>query len=440
MKYSNTHVTDRAAGPEPRIRVAATSQGFRSALLLAVVVSAYLSIPLVAGGRVLVPSVLTVALAPILMLSVWSRFTTTDAVFMLKISFVLLVSIALSPGYVYLNSKLMALAQLCAGLLVVLLTVRLMQHLGARSVERLLLLLWVSIVVGCVLEIAGITREYSDAFRDWAYGSTDEIYDGDARDTNMVGWPRPKLFSVEPSHVSKLFVIVVNAWLLLRVTWPKTWIAGVATVFMIVVMGSPILVVSIGMTFLIVLWNQRARAGAKVAMVLAMLLVAIYFGFQDGDSPFATVADRLEGINTDPTERDDLGSVEQRTIYPFLVLLDTWSRWPFFGVGIGGKDVVFEHSLVELNEATNAMGKNIVGELGISLGLVGASVFLLLLLKHAHYTGVKRVGLFGILFMMTSLLMGGLVTFRYWGLVAILWGAMALADADSPELAVDRPP
>ena len=423
--------TVHAAGYGPATDVRQSWQWFRTSLLIVVALSSYLSVPLVSGGRLLVPSVATVALMPLLFLAVRRNISTADVVFLSKVVFLLLVSVVLSPGHEYLTEKLLSLVQCCLAIAVLVMTVRLMQELRHESLERALLVLSLLIVVGSVLEVAGLIRDVSDSFRTWAYHGIYTIYDSDVRDVNMVGWLRPKLFSVEPSHVSKLFIAAINSWLLVRVTRTKFIIVIAATALMFLIMGSPMFLVSIAITFAILLWNRRASFRSKVSMIVVSLTIGALFVAFFGQSTVSTLQSRVDRIGeTTPGEQFEKSSENLRVVYPYVTLLDTWSRWPLFGVGFGGDDVVMEHSVIQGVDPKYAMGTNAAGELGIFLGLMGGTWFLWLLMRQVKQTGAQRLGLLLAILAMFSQLMGGLATFRYWGFVAMFWGALAVADTE----------
>lgn len=404
---------------------------YRVSLLILVVVSTYTSVPLLSGDRVLIPSAPTVALAPLLFLAALPRFSMTDTVLLAKVSFLLLITIALSPGYRYLDEKLLGLAQCVMALGVALLIIRLMQLIRFERLERTLLLLWVAILAGSILEILDVTRQISDSFREWAYGAAYGLYGGEQRDMNMVGWLRPKLFSAEPSHVTKLFVAVINSWLLLRVSWTKTWIVTGATLAMLMIMGSPMLLISAIITIAIVALDRNVNPTSKVAILFATLLISVVFGIYYGASTFSQVTGRIATVELSPDEQGDLGSEERRIVHPYLVLIDTILRWPVFGVGISGKEVIFENPVPGILNPDAAIGNNVMAEMWTSLGIVGGVVFLFVLQRYARVTGVARIGLIGVIVASFSQLMGGMVTFRYWGFIALFLGAIAIADSRS---------
>jgi hypothetical protein len=420
----------RSVGYGVRKDAAPTLQWFRASLLVVMAFCTYLHVPYATGGRVLVPSFPTVVLTPLLFLTVRPNLSRSDEVFLPKIAFVLLLSIALSPGYAYVGEKFFGLIQCCMAIAVAVLIVRLMQQLRPEMLERALLVFWCLIVGGAILEVLGVIREISDSFRAWAYLGTYTLVDNDLRDINLVGWPRPKLFSPEPSHVTKVFIASINSWLLVRVSSTKAVIVAGATLVMLVIMGSPMLFGSAAITLAILVWNRRASIRIRLAMVLAALLFSGLFGAFYAESTFSNVTARIENIGDSArAKRYTPSSEDQRLVYPYLTLVDTWSRWPLFGVGIGGKEVVMEHTTFKLGDPIDALGNNAMAEFGIYLGLVGGAWFIYLLLMQASQTGVERLGLMLVIGTLISQLNGGVESFRYWGFVALFWGALAVADA-----------
>lgn len=429
-KYSAKNQRELQA--ESYVRSVPTMQGLRATLLLALALAAYLFIPLVAGGRLLVPSVPTVAMMPILFLLVRKDLTTTDVLFLPKVVFVLLLSIALSPGHVYLTEKLLSLVQGSLAIAVTVMTVRLMLQLRLDVLERTLLTLWCLLLVGSVLEVAGLTRSASDAFRAWAFGGTYTLYDGDLRDVSFVGWIRPKVFATEPSAVSKMFIVAINAWLLVRITPTKAAVVAAGTAAMFVIMGSPMFVVSAALTVAILIWDRATSTRVKVATIVATLLVSTVFVLSFGETAFSTLENRVDRIGTTRSDGEmEIRSENMRAVIPWLALAHTWSRWPIFGVGFGGKEVVGEARDTGSGNYRHSMGANAAAEVWTYLGLLGGVWFLWLLLKEASHTGAQRLGLLLVMIFLFSQLMGSLDSFRYWGHVAVLWGALSVADSKS---------
>ena len=89
-----------------------------------------------------------------------------------------------------------------------------------------------------------------------------------------------------------------------------------------------------------------------------------------------------------------MGSEEQRIVYPYVALSDTWARWPFFGVGISGKEVIYESSGFSVRDPNAAVGNNAFAETGIYLGIVGSILFAYVMARGVRQTGIARLGLF----------------------------------------------
>jgi hypothetical protein len=409
-------------------------QLYRATLLIIVAISTYMSVPLLSGGRLLVPSFPTVALAPLLLLAAWPNLSKSDEFFLLKIAFVLLLSIALSPGYEHVEEKFRGLIQYIMSIGIAILMIRLMQQMRHALLERTLLVLWCLILIGSVLEVLGLTRDISDSFREWAYGGAFTLYDGDNRDITMVGFVRPKLFSAEPSHVTKFFIAAINSWLLVRITLPKVAVVAGATLIMLVLMGSPMLIVSAAITAVIVVWDRRTSRRARIAMILVTLLIGVIFGLSYEGSSYSTVTSRLASVAESTTT--NAGSEERRMILPYMTLAETWLRWPLFGVGIGGGEVIMDNTTLQVTKLGDAIGNNALAETGWMLGLLGCVWIVYLLLRQAQQTGVYRLGLIVVIVALFSQLIGGIVTFRYWGFIALFWGALAVADSEFDEAVI----
>lgn len=429
-------ISEPTAGNHQTTYVAPAGQSFRAALFIVVALTTYLYIPLLSGGRLLVPSFPTVALMPLLFWTVRRSLSLSDKLFLAKIIFVLILSIAFSPGYIYIPEKFLSVVQFGLAVTVTVMTVRLMQEMRLEMLERALLIFWCLFLIGSLLEVAGIIRGISDAFRSWAFEGQYTVYDADERDLSFVGWVRPKLFSTEPSNVSKMFIVAINAWLLVRVTQIKAATVAVATGVMFVIMGSPMFVISVALTLTILVWNRRASTQARAATVIAALVVGALFVTFFGESATSTLERRIGNIGAVQADGDlQIRSENLRGVVPWLTLADTWSRWPFFGVGFGGKEIVLEESRFTTTSYRVALGSNAAAEVGTYLGLVGGALFVWLFLMEAAHTGVRRrVALLGFVFMF-SLMMGSLDSFKYWGHIALLWGALAVADSNSAGVA-----
>mgnify|MGYP001815153625 FL=1 len=222
-----------------------------------------------------------------------------------------------------------------------------------------------------------------------------------------------------------MFIVLVNSWLLVRVTGMKGAIVAVATGAMFVIMGSPMLVVSFTITLIILVWNRQASVRSRVATVLATLVASALFLTFFGETAVSNLDSRIERIGSVQADGQlERRSENLRAVVPWVTLVNTWSRWPIFGVGFGGKEVVPEE-----------MGTNAAAEVGTYLGLLGGAWFIWLLVRQASHTGVRSLTVMLASVFLFSMLMGGLDSFRYWGHIALLWGALAVAGSNGSGVA-----
>jgi hypothetical protein len=231
-----------------------------------------------------------------------------------------------------------------------------------------------------------------------------------------------------------MFIVAINSWLAIRITGKKVVIAVAATGLMFLIMGSPMFVVSATITMAILVWNRKASIRSRVATVFSALIVSVLFLAFFGGSALSTVSERLDRIG----ETTAGGEIQHRSeniraVVPWINLANTWARWPLFGAGVGGKEIIAEYSPLSNASLNTAIGTNAVAEVGMYLGLIGGAWFVWLLLMEASHTGVRRLGLLLILVFLFSSLMGGIESFRYWGHIALLWGALAVADASGSD-------
>ena len=83
------------------------------------------------------------------------------------------------------------------------------------TAARVFLVASVLILVGCFLEIYTPLKDISDSFRQFAFLER-RVYVADVRDIRLFGVVRPKLFTSEPSHVAKFFLLSITIWLILE--------------------------------------------------------------------------------------------------------------------------------------------------------------------------------------------------------------------------------
>ena len=171
------------------------------------IASIYTNIAVTVGGF-LVVGVIGIAGAILMIRHIRNLFWLGWLIFFLTVSLVAGGSGGEMFGY-RLSSWLQIIAALgCAHILLC--------AMDYRETVRKTLFLWLMfITVGVILEtVFPPIRDLSETFRQIIFDGR-FIYDYDGRDLLQYGFVRPKLFTQEPSHISKAFVAFGVGWYLL---------------------------------------------------------------------------------------------------------------------------------------------------------------------------------------------------------------------------------
>lgn len=293
----------------------------------------------------------------------------------------------------------------------------------ADAVRRTLRFWMLFITIGVVLEalIPGV-REVSDAFRSWAFDGR-FIYDAENRDLVDYGIVRPNLFSQEPSHVSKGFVVFATGWYLLA-SRRRLLTLLVCTAIVTLFLRSPFTLLAIPLA----LFLGRMASGRPLSRVVAagvpiLGLVAI------GASQLFSA--RLENI----ASGEDT-SFFTRYQGPFEVASATIQEYPIFGVGIGAKeamwDAVYDSYLLYFSDATylykvyldhfnNAFANSLM-----FFGVVGGIAFYWLVSWWFRSMNVPRTVSLSVV-LLFFMLDGALEGIRMWSSIALILGCFVIA-------------
>lgn len=286
-----------------------------------------------------------------------------------------------------------------------------------------------------LLLLAGVAAERwlglaaaSDAVRTMLYAQ-DVTYAANLRDRLLYGSVRAKLFTSEPSHVAKFYVLMVLVWYATaRNGWriPVLYMllgAGVALV------QSPTILAALPAAWMADLCRSRGALGWLLAAAAALVLAPV--AIVAGESMFAG---RLDHILTGQD-----ASFLIRIILPFEVLARVWGDYPLFGLGFGAKESGLPYAIAAAQDlgldagvliATTApLGNNGLAIGLIQLGVAGTLAFaasLIVFWRYAcgGYWPFAAAGMLGYL-----LLIGGINDPRFWGGLALLSAAGAAADA-----------
>jgi len=308
-----------------------------------------------------------------------------------------------------------------------------------RAVQKTLFAWLVFIVVGVTLEkLFPPFREFSDTVRRIIFEGR-WIYDNPGRDMRDYGFIRPKLFTQEPSHVAKSFVIFGTGWYVLSSFRRRFTLLLVCTAIVTLFLGSPIVLLVVPLAWFV----NRVAAGRAIsgivvagipllgvaAVLLTQVFSARFTGIRNGTD--ASFFSRYQG--------------------PYEVAIRTVAEYPVFGVGIGAKEALWKeiYAVYSFIYERSWLYRHYVEILSNAFansfsffGIVGALIFYFLIAKWMMDFGVSaKVSLpVVILFLQLD---GSLEGLRMWGSIAVILGSYSMAvkgRGASPAALVPRRP
>lgn len=299
------------------------------------------------------------------------------------------------------------------------------------EVVRKTLFVWmVFIVVGIILESTfPAIRGLSDSFRQTIFEGR-FVYASDVRDLRLYGFVRPKLFTQEPSHVAKAFVIIAVGWYLLA-SRKRTIYLLAFTAVAVLFLGSPFVLLALPLAWFL----DRMASGRPITGMVALALPVLGILSIVLAQVFST---RLASI---------LGGGDSSFIIrfqaPYEVALRSIEQYPIFGVGIGAKEALsdqianvylpfFDSSW--LYENYSSVLGNAFANSFIYFGLAGAALFYYLVTKWASGFAVKSLVTMPVILLLFQL-DGAIESVRMWGYIALVLGSYALAkkSRDNPK-------
>lgn len=429
--YATQHMLVEASGKTAGRRKAGAS-AIRAVLLVLFLLSIYVEVPLYITESLFVPSFFTLlVLTPVLAVMYHRRIYKYEAAFVGQVLFLLVLTALLSPGFAYLDQKLLGLVQTMLSIIGGILLFKLLGDLPKRWVARILLALSVLLLAGAFLEVIGILRPISDAFREVAYSSSGYgVYDADERDLGITGFARPKLFTSEPSLLAIGFFAFVNSWLVLAYSKKTLAVTCLGTLLMFVMVGSPVIALSLAVSLAVVLFNEpRLSSLTFISGIICIIGLGLAFV---NIEVFASFIERINesyrNIGTLSVSSENL-----RVVFPYITLRDILQNSPFFGIGISGKEVIERFSSLPLDPDI-ALGNNVLAMFFMYFGLVGSILFIGAILNYWRRAEVGRILLLVVLVLALSQMMGGFESPRLWGYTFLFAGVVAKSSVPS------RPP
>jgi hypothetical protein len=280
------------------------------------------------------------------------------------------------------------------------------------------------IIIGCALENYTPFKLLSDNFRHAVFKTG--VYENVARDISMFGMERPKLFTSEPSHVSKFLLFSMFLWLAFSQDKDKYIKVVVFALAGVLLIGSPIVVLIIPISFVIAIYLEgNGLSGFLKKMTPKKFLLSFVFVFFVLLLIFVIQMTLLASRFAVMASGKADASTIIRVIAPPLITFDVLKEYPMWGAGITGKEMVADKAFFRLRmgfgltfikdtkQATNMVG-NIFWLHWIYFGLFGGilmvwAIYLLMkVLRVKHYLYCL------FLILIFSQTMGGYVSVKTW--------------------------
>lgn len=363
------------------------------------------------------PSVSIILCYPFLLYKTFGKLKDRDIYFALTLILFYLASVLLTPSVYesgFLIEKTKGLIQIILSVVGFICFIRVVPH---DKLSRVLEFLLVFLCLGSFLEIIEVIKPLSDFVRSKAFVQT--LYDSDTRDLMFSGHIRPKLFTAEPSHVSKAFFIFCHSWILLKPVKSRFFVAFILHIYMGWVQASPIILLSF--LCLPVAWFFYFKSRI-VKVLFALVFIAsmvVSFLYRAEIQQIGNIVDRLERGVSGKAD----GSFHQRLFNPMVSAYDVMTHNPILGIGLTNKEYILNYSsLKHVGDAGLIVGNNGVFKYFIYFGLFGTCFLLFCFHRYlSNFVTFKKLTLFYVYFIVYNFMTSSLVTPRYWLFMALVF-------------------
>lgn len=416
----------------PGVETAAGPSGLEKLPLLLHLAGFYVAAPVVLPGGIEFPMAATLVTVPLLLIVNATAVRVRHLTWLLALIGVAAATLVLAPqpGAYFIprfrGLVLWAYSLVCAYALVLEL-----QRWPRQRLARLMLSIAIVLLVGCVLEILGVLRPVSNAFRDVAFpaGALRFRY----RDIEIAGFERASLFTSEPSDVAKFLLLVSFGYVALSTDRLRHLTGLVLCLAATAVTRSPIVMLLLPLQALLLALGRPLLPAPRLfsrPLAGAALLLA-------GVLAFGAVAGLLAGRIQQAVEGRDSSSIVRLAV-PVVTAWETLQISPLWGAGISGTEsvedsIVLAFDLVGIAsladpEAMNSDTtlSNLIGNSfwlhWINFGLLGGVIVLGLMAGLMRSLGVRRrLFAFAVIFVFAQT-MGGQHAPYFWSFVAMAIG------------------
>lgn len=410
--------------------------------LVAFYIGVYLNISIYSGQQPVVPDIIAVIAAAVFMMMRREYLTARPYLFMAQMT---LVAIGLLLVTTVTHGWLSTKSVNGTGNLVISWFVAyagfLMVKANTRRVNSLVFAgIWITLIVGALLELTGPLREISDAFRAYAYRYM--VLNNDVtRDVLYYGSYRPKVFASEPSLVGVWFSVALVSWLLLypvKLWSRRTLIFFAALAVMFYIERSPTLLFCVP-AFGYALFSQPGdfRPGSRTwqyARLGGIIAALVGFGIFLVATPTAGLFQFMQG-----------GSFYFRMVAPPGLTAQILTDYPTFGIGMGNQELLQSEAIgyfmAHYNTAKEILSMDIsiltivangFYQQWIYAGIVGAFVLMLIYLRFLSSLEINDSAAVLAMWMLFLHIIAGYVTIGTWAIFFLFAGVRLLYEKEQP--------
>lgn len=277
----------------------------------------------------------------------------------------------------------------------------------------------ITVLIFCLLDIFTPFHQLNVFILDLMGGHNQGEFASNREASYFFGIRRPFPFTQEPSHVSKLLLVLLPGWLILS-NEKKVFKFFALSLLSLLIIRSPVILGALGIGVVYLITRKGAKANLKVyvsSIVIVLLLIVI-----GGVVSYFLLESRINSIQSggDP-------STSIRLIRPFFILKESIAYSPLFGVGTGNTELLAELYLQNYTTLINeALGKGYTISSLLApfayWGLVGSFLHIIVVLKYLKQRlNIENGIILFVMYFLLSISMGGFNTIAYWGYLILIF-------------------
>lgn len=359
--------------------------------------------------------------APIMVWRRKSSFTLYKAMPLISIYAITFIGILFAPGFeFYLSEYMKGLVQLVYSSMVGLIMLLYFVKWEPKNISKLFYAFILIVLIGTLIEnYVPPFKAVSDSFRSTIFHSG--VYENDIRDVYLYSNVRPKLFTSEPSHVAKFYLLSLFAWFSLSTNKRRYLELLLFTIAGYLSIRSPIIILIIPLIIIIeMFYNDKVNINSifrkdrpliqkslLFALIISLLLMFLSFSF-------------LLKIRINKTLKGEDESFSIRIAGPALIAAETIKKYPLWGAGVTGKESIadiIEKIYSKLNViyySLYSFASNAFFMFFIYYGIVGSCLVLFCMRVLLKRLGITRLCFVILSIIVFGQIMGAFVGPRVW--------------------------